>query len=285
MSDLKTIYIVGPTASGKTALSIDLAKHLGAEIVCADSQTLRKHMDIGTAKPTVAETNGVPHHMLDLIDPYDDYSLAAYQKQATNIIDGIHSAGIRAIVVGGTGLYVDSLYFGYQLPVLDDDISAGDFEDLTVDELRDLISSKGYNLPSGEQNKRHLINTLLRSGKSGDKGSADPRSIILGIYPGREQVVERINTRVEHMFANGFVGEVRSIVDKFGPPPREFDAIGYRIVYRHLLGEISVDETKDLCKIAERQYAKRQMSWFRRNPAIKWFSSPVEAKDYILSVL
>jgi tRNA dimethylallyltransferase len=284
MTKINTIYIVGPTASGKTALSIDIAKTLGAEVVCADSQTIRRGMNIGTAKPTTEEIHGVPHHMLDIIDPYDKYSLADYQSQAKNIIDDIHKRKKQAVIVGGTGLYVDSLYFDYQLPGLDSSLSADDFESMTVAELQNLITSKGYTLPTGAQNKRHLINTLLRSGNRGNISSPSRGSIIIGINPGREAVVERISARVEAMFVAGFVEEVHAIVGKHGTPPREFDAIGYRIVYRHLLGEISVDEAKDLCKIAERQYAKRQMSWFKRNTNICWFDSPTVAKAYILDI-
>ena len=114
----KTIYIVGPTASGKTALSIDLALAIDAEIICADSQTIRREMNIGTAKPSIDEMKGIPHHLLDQIDPYDEYSLAVYQKTAKSAIDDISSRGKKVIIVGGTGLYINSQYFNYKLPKL-----------------------------------------------------------------------------------------------------------------------------------------------------------------------
>jgi tRNA dimethylallyltransferase len=284
MSSIDTIYIVGPTASGKTALSIDIAEAIGAEIVCADSQTIRRGMDIGTAKPSDAERRGVVHHMLDIIDPYDDFAMSEFQYRATNTIDDIHSRGKPAIIVGGTGLYIDSLYYDFCLP----DLSKAEYrvdqlEQMSVPELQQIIAANSYGLPKNIQNKRHLINVILRTGNIGVMGSTSPASIIVGINPGRDTVVERINLRVEGMFTGGFVDEVRVILAKYGPPPKPFDALGYRIVYRHILGEITEDEAMELCRISERQYAKRQMSWFRRSPDIVWFDSPEAAKDYILS--
>lgn len=279
-----TIYIVGPTASGKTALSIELAQILQAEIICADSQTVRRDMNIGTAKPSPEEQQGVPHHMLDVIDPYQPYSLNLYQQQAHGILDDIHSRGKTAIITGGTGLYIDALYFNFSLPMLTELADQEDLNTKSVAELQRLIQSKDLPLPENTQNQRHLVNTIIRAGQMGTKSEPDPNSIIIGINPGRGELLQRINRRVEKMFEEGFVDEVRSIIKTYGNPPKSFDAIGYRLVARMLNAEITEQETKELFKVADRQYAKRQLSWFKRNNNIIWFESPVEAKNYILDI-
>jgi tRNA dimethylallyltransferase len=321
-----TIYIVGPTASGKTALSIDLALAIDAEIICADSQTIRREMNIGTAKPSIEEMKGIPHHMLDQIDPYDEYSLAVYQKTAKSAIDDISRRGKIVIIVGGTGLYIDSLYFNYKLPKLQNPQTSRtppkspkestlepviepviepilepiepsatsiarshlatrcDLAMLSVEELQNLIIEQSLELPRNIQNPRHLANVLLRNGNVGSHDQPAHGSIIVGVNPGREVLINRINNRVDKMFEGGFVDEVRGIVTRHGRPPRSFDAIGYRIVMRMLDGEISEQIAKELFKIADRQYAKRQLSWFKRNENVIWFESPELAKNYILSL-
>jgi len=315
----KTIYIVGPTASGKTALSINIASAIGAEIICADSQTVRREMNIGTAKPSNDEMMGIPHHLLDQIGPYDDYSLAVFQNAANEAILDIKNRGKNVVIVGGTGLYVDSLYFNYKLPKLSKhadpvkpsvagshlatrcdpatdgaeliritDMTAAKagvgYEDLSVVDLQKLIHHRGLLLPRNHQNPRHLINILLRGGNIGGNNGPTPRTAIVGINPGRDVLINRINSRVEKMFEGGFVDEVRGLVTRNGRPSKSFDAIGYRIAMRMLDGELAEDEAKELFKIADRQYAKRQIAWFKRNSHIVWFESPEQAKDYILSL-
>lgn len=280
----RTIYIVGPTASGKTALSIELAKLLDAEIVCADSQTIRKGMDIGTAKPKPEEMDGVPHHLLNIIAPYDDYSALQFQKLAKYTVKDIHKRHKNVIIVGGTGLYIDSLFFDFNFPAISPELGRREFDAMTVEELQELIKKLELPLPTNARNKRHLVNALLRGGKSGDSSAPSPGSVIIGISPPRELLLGRIDIRVEQMFSDGFVDEVQGIIAMYGRPTREFDAIGYRIALRFIDGEITEDEAKELFKIAHRQYAKRQMSWFKRNSHIVWFESPEKAKEYILSL-
>lgn len=278
---LRTIFIVGPTASGKTALSLDVAEMLGGEIICADSQTVRREMDIGTAKPTRQERARVPHHLIDVIDPYEGYSLDRFLKDARAAMDDIHARGKMAIIVGGSGLYADALHRQFEPVEPLEDVSA--YNDMTIDELKAEITRRGYLMPLNHQNRRHLVNTLVRGGLVGGQRGALEGSVIVGIAPPRGVLIERIGARVEAMFDAGFVDEVRQLIRKWGEPPRELDAIGYRIVYRHLHGEFSLDEAKERFKIADCQYAKRQMAWFKRNPYIVWFSEPAEAKEYVVS--
>ena len=278
MSNFQSIFIVGPTASGKSDLSIELAELLGAEIICADSQTIRRKMDIGTAKPTESGRARVPHHMLDIIDPYEPYSLALFLEQTRPVLDDIKARGKKTIIVGGTGLYSDALYFNFELP----ELSLAELGVLETAELQSLVRDMGYSLPENKENPRHLVNTIKRGGRTGKKGRPMQDSLIIGINPGREVLIERINARVDIMFELGFVDEVRAIIDMYGEPSREFDAIGYRIAHRLTKGEINELEARELFKSADRQYAKRQLSWYKRNPDIVWFSSPDEAKTFII---
>lgn len=285
-SELRTIFIVGPTASGKTALSVELAKQLDAEIICADSQTIRRGMDIGTAKPSAEEQQGVPHHMIDIIDPYDEFSLADFQRLAKDALSDIQNRNKQAIVVGGTGLYVDSLFFNYQLPELARTLLATRrvLANQSVEGLKKIVAERGLEMPKNDKNRRHLINVILRDGKVGERHEPNSGYQIIGINPGKEILAQRINERVDAMFEAGFIDEVRSILSKYGQPPREFDAIGYRIVMRHLGGEMDESSARELFKIADRQYAKRQISWLNRNPHITWFETPGSVHSYILDL-
>ncbi|HMT18801.1 MAG TPA: tRNA (adenosine(37)-N6)-dimethylallyltransferase MiaA [Candidatus Saccharibacteria bacterium] len=286
-SVFRTVYIVGPTASGKTATSIKLAQLLGdAEIVAADSQTVRQHLDIGTAKPTVEERGDIVHHGIDIIDIYDDFTLHDYLTYARAAIADIHARGKRAIVVGGTGLYIDALYYDFELPVIErnEQEQRADYESMSVTKLQELIRSRDLGMPENERNKRHLVNTLMRGGLRGTKGEPDPHALIVGLQPPREVLQERIDARVEDMYAHGFLDEVHSIITCFGRPPRSFDAIGYRIALRVVDGEIDVQTAIELQKTADRQYARRQISWFKRNQAIKWFDDSEQAFAYLCSV-
>lgn len=285
--EIKTIYIVGPTASGKTAASILLAKFLGdAEIVAADSQTVRKHMDIGTAKPTAEERGDIVHHGIDIIEVYDEFSLHDYLRYARAVIADIHARGKRAIVVGGTGLYIDALYYDFELPSLDRDEQAqrADYESMSVTKLQELIRTRGLGMPENERNKRHLVNTLIRGGVQGTKRAPDPTALIVGINPPREVLIDRIDARVDAMYGQGFLDEVHTIITCFGEPPRSFDAIGYRIAQRVVNGEIDMPTAIELQKTADKQYARRQVSWFKRNTSIRWFDDSEQAYAYLCSV-
>ena len=250
----KTVFIVGPTASGKSGLAMEEATDLGAEIVCADSQTVRRGMSIGTAKPSLEDQKKVPHHLLDIIEPYVEYSVAQFKADAGTVIKDIHNRGKRAIVVGGTGLYIDALLYGYE------------FSGVPADpELRRQLSG----------NPRHA------SAAQATPSALPPETVIIGLNPPRDELVARIAGRIEAIFENGFVKEVQGLVETYGPPPRPFDAIAYRYTYEYLLNLRTLPETKERILIAERQFAKRQMTWFKRNPHIQWFASPDAAYDFI----
>ncbi len=240
-------------------------------------------MNIGTAKPTKQEMSGVVHHMLDIVDPYEEFTLSDFLKLARPIISDAQSACRHIVVVGGTGLYIDALYLQYSLPSTTGSNPAKIKEDMSIDELQAEIYRLSYPMPANSLNKRHLINTLKRAGQSGLSEGKLPNSLLVGIKPDQDVLLDRINRRVELMFDGGLVDEVHSIIKEYGSP-KQFDAIGYRIVASYINDLITLDEAKEKFKVADRQYAKRQLTWFKRNKDIVWFDKPDDAKSYILNL-
>lgn len=275
-----TLFIVGVTASGKSALAMDIARRHGGEIVCADSQTLRRSLTIGTAKPSIAERAVIPHHMLDVIGPYDTYSVAQFKRDADAIIDDIVARGKLPVIVGGSGMYIDALLYDY-------DVSGGSAEyklalsKLSVEKLQDIIGAKGYTMPANSQNPRHLAGVIARGGKSPTHHEPRPGAVIIGLAREEQYLKKRIADRITHMFQLGLVSETVQLLETYGLPPRRMDANAYPIVLRYLQGECTLNEAKDLCAQADWQYARKQKMWFKRNPHIHWFHDSTEASAWV----
>lgn len=287
----KVICIVGPTASGKTALSIALAKHLCGEVISCDSMQIYRGMDIGTAKPTADEMQDVPHHMLSVIDPSESYSAARYVKDAGKIADDIISRGKTPIIVGGTGLYVDSLINGTEFAELEED-------EAYRKELFSLYEERGAQFIHGmlrrvdperaaqihENNVKRVIRALevyKATGKTITEHDEETRAkpakydaVYIGLmYEDREKLYKRINLRVDKMIEEGLLSEVKGIL-RCGVPPSatSMQAIGYKELVAYFEGKCSLDEAVENIKQASRRYAKRQMTWFKRNKQIKWIA-------------
>jgi tRNA dimethylallyltransferase len=240
------IVIVGETASGKSALATKLAKKFNGEIIAADSRTVYKGMDIGTAKPSKEEMQDIPHHLLDIIEPNQAYSAAKFKVDALKLIEQITARGHLPIMVGGTGLYINSIIFDYQF-----------------------ADSKAERDP---QNPRHLLK------KSSNTASINlqqirPNTLVIGIKIERDILEQRITRRVEHMFKNGLVEEVRSLVEQYGWGKAAMNGIGYRFVGQYIRGEISLEETKEKMIRGDLSLAKRQRTWFKRNKYIHWIDN------------
>jgi tRNA dimethylallyltransferase len=280
------LAIVGPTASGKSELALKIAKKFNGEIIAADSRTIYKGMDIGTAKPTKLEQKQVPHWGIDLIEPGETFSAYQFKQYAEEKIKEIQERGNLPILVGGTGLYIDSVLFDFGFVDSKDSNERSRLEALSTAELQVLIKECGYPMPENENNRRHLIRTIERKGKIGAKRSLKNNILIIGINPNSEVLKERISRRIEKIFDAGFVGEVKHLLNKYGEQKLlKSKGIGYGPAIHHLKGNLSLEEAKEEFRRGDWQYARRQRTWFKRNKFIRWFDSPEQAYKEIVRIL
>jgi tRNA dimethylallyltransferase len=279
----KLVVIVGPTASGKSSLAMLVAKAYGGEIIAADSRTVYKGMDVGTAKPSKTDQKEVPHWGLDLVSPSQRFTAYQFKKYALARINDIQKRGKLPILVGGTGLYIDAVLFGFGFLPGADLNNRAKLEVLSVSQLQQAIENMGHRMPSNSQNKRHLIRTIETKGKNGTK---NPRplagAIVIGIMPPDDVLKDRINRRVEQIFTVGVIKETKKLIQQYGKKVFEHSGgIVYKICLKLINDEINLEEAKELDKIADWQYARRQRTWFKRNTYIKWFGSAEQAFEYI----
>ena len=292
----RIICIVGPTASGKTRLSVALARKLGAEIVSCDSMQLYRGMDIGTAKPTVEEMEGIPHHMIDILDPGQDYAVGQYVRDGDRCVQEILHRGKPVIIVGGTGLYVDSLIAGREFASRP---QTGRREELTrlaaekgievlMEQLRRVDPESAERIhPSNEKRVIRALEVYQETGKTLTQHNLETRQqppkyrpIWIGLdYVNRSALYGRINRRVEEMLEQGLVEEVKGLLDAgISPHCTAMQAIGYKELTAFLRGEDTLEHAKEMIQQGSRRYAKRQRTWFRRNPEISWIMHPDEPR-------
>ena len=282
------ICIAGPTASGKTALAVELAKELNGEVVSCDSMQVYRRMDIGTAKPTADEMQGIVHHMLDVAQPDEDFSVSRYCEMAAPIVDNILARGKTAIIAGGTGLYMDSLIKGNDFAPFP---STGMREKLEAqadaEGMEAMLSLLNCIDPDAAarlhlKDRKRIIRALEVYYETGEtitehnrKTQAIPPKytpLWLGLdFEDRAQLYSRIDRRVDVMLEAGLVEEITNLLAE-GIPPKctAMQAIGYKEFVDALDGKISIEEAADQVRQASRHYAKRQLTWFRRNPNIHW---------------
>ena len=277
------IVITGPTASGKTGLALDMAERYGGEIICADSRTLYKGMDIGTAKPTDEERARVPHHLLDVVEPGDAFTVKDFQVRANQMIADIRGRGRIPFLVGGTGLYIDAVVLEYQWP--DQAIRREQFEGLTNEELITMIKKQHLALPENEANRRHLISTLVRGGAAGKARQLPQENIhVVAIATDKAVLESRIRERAGEMFKRGVVNETQGLARRYGWDNEAMTSNIYPIIRRVIAGEISEAEATDLFVVKDRQLAKRQVTWLKRHDFIQWLPLE-EAGGYIETIL
>ncbi|MCL6585499.1 MAG: tRNA (adenosine(37)-N6)-dimethylallyltransferase MiaA [Anoxybacillus sp.] len=283
----KLVVLIGPTAVGKTKMSIELAKRLDAEIISGDSMQVYRGMDIGTAKITPTEMQGIPHHLIDIKDPADAFSVAEFQQLVRPLIREITRRGKLPMIVGGTGLYIQSVLYDYQ------------FTDAPSDEvyrqkLRKLVEANGemalfHMLKAVDEesaarihprNVRRVIRALEIYHCTGKTMSEWQKTqtpellydvAIIGLTMEREQLYRRINERVEQMIANGLLDEVKALYDRGLHDCQSMQAIGYKELYAYFAGDISLEEAIEQLKQNSRRYAKRQLTWFRNKLPVRWF--------------
>lgn len=243
------IAIVGPTAGGKTDLAIKLAKKYGGEIICADSRTVYKELDIGTAKPSSKQRLAIKHHLLDIVEPNEDFTVADFKNLATASIKNISERGKLPIMVGGSGLYIDAVLYDFQF-----------------------ASSEA---PRNPKNPRHLSPEIETK-----RNKLRPSTLIIGLSIERAVLRDRIGSRVKHMVEQGLANEVRRAGEKY-PNSKALLAPGYKSMARYIAGEISLAEAKTEFVRSDYQLARRQMTWFRRNHDIDWVKNYSEADKLI----
>ncbi len=283
----KILVILGPTASGKTQLAVSLAQQLQGEVVSADSMQIYRGLTIGTAKPTLAQQGGIPHHMIDILDPTESYSVAKYVQEASSIIEKIQSRGNLPIVVGGTGLYIDSLLSGRSFaPFPEDKVLRTQLEtgiaqrggEALLQQLEAVDPETASRLsPNDHRRIIRALEIFKVTGKTQSHFDAisktlPPRfsSIKLGLnFLQREDLRCRINQRVDQMMQEGLLEEVASYLH-LPPETTSMQAIGYKELRGVLTQQLSLEEGIELLKLRSRQYAKRQITWFRRTANVHW---------------
>lgn len=267
------IVIVGPTASGKTSLAIKIAKMHRGEVICADSRTIYAGMDIGTAKPTLQEREGVSHWGLDLVEPDERFTAADFQRYARDKIREIRARGNVPIIVGGTGLYVDSVLFSYEFGDKVDEKKRRQLEALSIEDLKTYCINNNIKLPENHQNKRYVIRAIEQEGVN-DRRKKDllPNTVVVGISTDRALLRTRIAYRIEQMLHNGVVEEAKILGKKYGWDTPAMTGNIYSLVKQYTSGQLSLQELQYKAEVRDWHLAKRQLTWSRRNPAIQWHS-------------
>lgn len=282
---LPLIVIVGPTASGKTGLSIKLAKEFNGEIISADSRAIYRGLDIGTAKPSIEERQSVVHWGIDLVNPGEYYTAADFKRYADAKINDIRSRGHLPILVGGSGLYIDAILFNFEfgnLPIV---------EKRTTLQKMDILALQSYcvknniKLPDNIQNKRHLIRTIERGGIRGERSKCLPNNtIVVGITTLKKTLHERIAKRAECMIKNNVVNEATMAADKFGWNNEAMTGNIYSIIKKYKKCVLNEKEMLQEFIKSDMRLVKKQMTWFRKNPFIVW-GDLASCERYLMQIL
>lgn len=285
----KILVIVGPTASGKTRMAVELAQRHNGEVISADSMQIYRTMDIGTAKPTQEEMGGIPHHMIDVADPEEDFSVARYVEMAARCVDDVLARGKLPIVAGGTGLYIDSLLSGRTFaPFSPDSALRGELErelaekggQAMLEALAQVDPEAAQRLhPNDHKRIVRALEVYRSTGKTITQHNRETQAIpprydalTIGLaFQDRQAMWRRIDQRVDEMVAAGLEDEVRRLLTSgISPKCTAMQAIGYKEFTQALSGEMTWQEAADVVKLRSRQYAKRQLTWFGRNPNTRW---------------
>ena len=278
------LVVVGPTGVGKTKMSVELAKHYNAEIINADSMQVYKDLDIGTAKVTLEEKEGIPHHLFDICDVKDLYTVYEYQKDGRTMIDKLTKENKNIVIVGGTGLYIKALLYDYKFK---DEEELDDYSYLTNEEIMDKIKKYDDKCDIHINNRKRLVRYLnkleqdLVLEKQGNNKLYDFKMI--GLTTDRDTLYEKINNRVDKMVEEGLIEEVKSFYDKNIRSKAIMTGIGYKELYKYFDNEISLEEALDLIKKNSRRYAKRQYTFFKNQfNDIKWYQTNYD--DFSITV-
>lgn len=302
LKNARVLLLVGPTAVGKTDLSIHIAQSLGGEIVSADSRQVYRHMDIGTAKPSSEERAMIPHHFIDTKDPDEIFSAGEYGRDARAVIEKLLQRDAVPIVVGGSGFYIRALVDGLFAPEISDQDVKEKWRRCIVTKGREAVFAELERVDPQTAERLHINDTqrIVRAlevfeltGKpiaqfqEGQEEPADFDPVFIGLERDRPELVQRIEQRVDQMMEHGLVQEVQSLLERgYSPDLNALATVGYQEVVDYMRGEHDFDEMVEQIKIHTRQYSKRQMTWFRRDLRINWINlTGMAREDQILAVL
>lgn len=288
MGKSKLLILVGPTAIGKTDLSIKIAEHFNAEIISGDSMQVYRGMDIGTGKITIDEMNGIPHHLIDIKDPDETFSVSDFQTMVANLVKDIESRGKVPFIVGGTGHYIKALIDGYKFneeEKEDIDKFTQYYEQFTTENLFKMLSEMVQDVDIHPNNRQRIIRRLVKENLTTTEKKAYTQeekydTFIIGLTTQRSVIYDRINLRVEKMFLAGLENEVRGLYDK-GMSKTASQAIGYKEFLPYFKGEASISEVMERVQAHSRQYAKRQLTYFRNQLEIHWYDIAQTNTDII----
>ena len=293
------IVIAGPTASGKTKLSIELAKQINGEIISSDSMQIYKWMDIGTAKVTKEEADGIKHYLIDVIEPNERYTVSNFKKDAENAIEEILSKGKTPIVVGGTGLYIDSLIYGieYQDMDFDEEYRKNLMEQAETEEGLNQLYNEALKIdklamdkisPNDAKRIVRILEIYHSTGKTKTELEIESRKNgvkynyhVFVVNMDREKLYERINLRVDMMIDAGLIDEVKDICNRYNSFPTAMQGLGYKEVVEYLENKTSKEEMIDKIKKESRHYAKRQLTWFRKDKEFIWLDGLADVNQNV----
>ena len=280
------LVITGTTASGKSALALKIAQQFNGEIIAADSWTVYKGFDIGTSKPTITQQKAVKHHLIDVRQATDGFNAPLFQQMAERAIKNIQKRGKLPILVGGTGLYIDSVLYDFGfLPSVNSDERAK-FNAMSLPELLEIAQIQNIDLTDIDtRNKRRIIRAIEAKGQKPTKKALRPNTLIIGLKLEPEKLKRRIAQRTDRMLAEGLEAEVRELSKRYGWEAEPMKGIGYREWREYFEGSQSLEDTKTRIISATNNLAKRQRTWFKRSPDIQWFSSADAAYKAISAVL
>jgi tRNA dimethylallyltransferase len=282
-SNLPVLVILGETASGKSKLAINLARRLNGEIICADSWTVRRGLNIGTDKPSMNDCKAVPHHLLDIIGPDEDFTAAVFKTLANQAIEDIHSRNRLPIMVGGSGLYIDSVIFDYKFLKPGDRNLRDKLNQLNVNELVEKIGSLGLDVDEtvDRRNKRRLIRLIESGGVKPQKSALRDNTLLIGVKLPEDKLLESIEKRTDAMMSIGLEAEVRALADQYGWEAEGLKGVGYKQWRGYIEGHQSIEETRLQIISATNNLAKKQRTWFKRNKSIHWFIQPVNIDSIV----
>jgi tRNA dimethylallyltransferase len=280
------LVIVGPTASGKSDLALKIAKDCNGEIIAADSWTVYRGFDIGTSKPTITQQKAVKHHLIDVREASDGFNAPLFKELALIAIDDIQKRGKLPILAGGTGLYIDSVIYNFGfLPDVPREARAK-LDALTIEDLLRLAQLQGIDLVDIDtRNKRRIIRAIEAKGQKPTKAGLRPGTLMLGIKVDNDGLRQKIVTRTDLMFKAGLEQEVKALAAQYGWDTEPMKGIGYREWREYFQGTQTLEETRQRIISATMGLAKRQRTWFKRNPDIQWFDSIDAAAGYASRIL